>query len=120
MGELRKFYSLAAVVFVGRSLVPMGGSDPMEAAALGKPIIVGPYTDNFSAPVAALAAAEAVRIVKDADGLAQAVLELTGASQAGAGQRARRVVLDNQGATAATVERLTSIVTGWAAERKTA
>jgi len=48
MGDLRKFYSLARVVFVGRSLVPMGGSDMMEAAALGKPVIVGPYTENFA------------------------------------------------------------------------
>ena len=38
MGELRKWYSLASVVLVGRSLVPMGGSDPMEVAALAKPM----------------------------------------------------------------------------------
>ncbi|MFH1719247.1 MAG: 3-deoxy-D-manno-octulosonic acid transferase, partial [Planctomycetota bacterium] len=35
MGDLRKFYCLASVIFVGRSLVPMGGSDMIEAAALG-------------------------------------------------------------------------------------
>ncbi|MCH8965414.1 MAG: hypothetical protein IIB58_10670 [Planctomycetes bacterium] len=39
MGELRKFYSLSDVVMVGRTLVPMGGSDPMEIAALGKSIM---------------------------------------------------------------------------------
>ena len=60
MGELRKFYALADVVFVGRSLVPMGGSDVMEAAALGKPIFVGPHHDNFAASVAALGSAGAV------------------------------------------------------------
>ncbi|MCH7721174.1 MAG: 3-deoxy-D-manno-octulosonic acid transferase, partial [Planctomycetes bacterium] len=38
MGELRKFYALADAVFVGRSLIPMGGSDPMEVAALGRPM----------------------------------------------------------------------------------
>jgi 3-deoxy-D-manno-octulosonic-acid transferase len=47
MGELRKFYSLATCVFVGRSLVPMGGSDMIEAAALGKPTAYGPHTFNF-------------------------------------------------------------------------
>ena len=36
MGELRKFYCLADAVFVGRSLVDMGGSDPIEVSALGK------------------------------------------------------------------------------------
>jgi 3-deoxy-D-manno-octulosonic-acid transferase len=47
MGELRKFYALAACVFVGRSLVPMGGSDMIESAALGKPTAFGPHTFNF-------------------------------------------------------------------------
>jgi len=47
MGELRKFYALAECVFVGRSLVPMGGSDMIESAALGKPTAFGPHTYNF-------------------------------------------------------------------------
>lgn len=47
MGELRAFYALADVVFVGRSLVPMGGSDMIEAAGLGKSTCFGPYTFNF-------------------------------------------------------------------------
>jgi 3-deoxy-D-manno-octulosonic-acid transferase len=46
MGDLRKFYSLATVIFVGRSLVPMGGSDMAEAAALGKPTLFGPHAFN--------------------------------------------------------------------------
>ena len=58
MGDLRKVYSLADVVFVGRSLVPMGGSDMMEVAALGKPIVVGPHTSNFSDAMQQLLAAE--------------------------------------------------------------
>ena len=47
MGELRKFYALAYAVFVGRSLVPMGGSDMIESAALGRPTAFGPHTFNF-------------------------------------------------------------------------
>ncbi len=47
MGELRKFYALAQAVFVGRSLVPAGGSDMIEAAALAKPVGFGPHTFNF-------------------------------------------------------------------------
>ena len=52
MGELRKFYSLADVIFVGRTLVDLGekqhGSDMIEPAALAKPVIVGPFTGNFA------------------------------------------------------------------------
>ena len=47
MGELRTFYAMAGVIFVGRSLVPMGGSDMIEAAAMGKPTCFGPHTFNF-------------------------------------------------------------------------
>jgi 3-deoxy-D-manno-octulosonic-acid transferase len=111
-GELRKFYALADVVFVGRTLVDLGGSDPMEVAALGKPVVVGPFTQNFREPVEALRAAGAVRTVTRADELAGAVGELLrDRSQAGAmGDRARTVVLENQGATRRTVERLASLL----------
>ena len=65
MGDLRKFYSLADVIFVGRSLVPMGGSDMMEAAALGKCTIFGPYAFNFKQTVEALLADEGAVMVKN-------------------------------------------------------
>jgi 3-deoxy-D-manno-octulosonic-acid transferase len=101
MGELRKFYSLADVVFVGRSLVPMGGSDPMEVAALGRPIIIGPHTDNFQLPVEALRKGGAIRILQDAEGLASAVRAILGdpGEAAALGARAREVLIRNQGAT---------------------
>lgn len=51
MGDLKKFYSLATVVFVGRTLVKMGGSDMMEPTALGKCTIFGPHTFNFKQTV---------------------------------------------------------------------
>jgi len=76
MGELRKFYSLASVVFVGRSLVPLGGSDPMEVAALGRPMVVGPHTDNFAAPMEALLSESACVRVSSVAELTRAVLEL--------------------------------------------
>ncbi len=101
MGELRKFYSLADVVFVGRTLVEMGGSDPMEVAALGKPIVVGPHTDNFRLPVAALSSADALRSVDSGDTLAAAVEGILQdkALAEGLGSRAREVVISHQGAT---------------------
>jgi 3-deoxy-D-manno-octulosonic-acid transferase len=112
MGELRKFYSLATVIFVGRSLVPMGGSDPMEAAALGKPVIVGPYMDNFREPVAVLQAEDAVCTVRNPEELARAVGNLleNGDTALAMGHRARQVVRRCQGATARTVERIAQIL----------
>ena len=110
MGELRKFYSLARVVFVGRSLVPMGGSDPMEAAALAKPIIVGPHTDNFAGPVAAFVAADAIRVVDSAEALGVTVTELIDQPQKGLGDRARQVVINNQGATDRNIRHLLAVL----------
>ncbi len=68
MGELRKFYSLASAIFVGRSLVPAGGSDMIEAAALGKPVCFGPHTFNF--PQADALAEHGCIRVADGDALA--------------------------------------------------
>jgi len=112
MGELRKFYALADVAFVGRSLVPMGGSDPMEVAALAKPVLVGPHMDNFAMPVAALAEAGALDVVTDADSLAEAVAR-TCADPCSARERGlagRATVLAHQGATRRTVDRLVSFL----------
>ena len=112
MGELRKFYSLADVVFVGRSLVPLGGSDPMEVAALGKPIVAGPHMENFESPVSLLSAADAIRIVQTAADLPSVIGELLADSFARArlGAEAREVVLRNQGATQHTADRLVRLM----------
>ncbi|MEX2387681.1 MAG: glycosyltransferase N-terminal domain-containing protein, partial [Phycisphaeraceae bacterium] len=48
MGELRKAYALATVVVVGRSFAGLGGSDPIEPIALGKPTLIGPDHHNFA------------------------------------------------------------------------
>jgi 3-deoxy-D-manno-octulosonic-acid transferase len=47
IGELASVYALATAVFVGGSLVPRGGHNILEAAQFGKPIFVGPHTENF-------------------------------------------------------------------------
>ncbi len=113
MGELRRFYSLADVVLVGRSLVPMGGSDPIEVAALGKPVLVGPYMDNFREPIDALVGQDAVvRVRPEPDDVAEATARLLAdRDAAGAmGVRARTVVLQRQGATRRTADRLLAIL----------
>lgn len=112
MGELRKFYSLADMVFVGRSLVPMGGSDPMEAAGLGKPILIGPHTDNFQQPVEALLRGDALAIVMDSNMLVSTLqLWLTQPDQCKErGRRGQQIVRANQGATQRTVARLMAVL----------
>ena len=46
VGELNIFYNLADVIFIGGSLVPHGGQNPIEAAYLGKKIFHGKYIQN--------------------------------------------------------------------------
>ncbi len=114
MGELRAFYSLADVVFIGRSLVPMGGSDPMEAAGLGKPIIIGPYTANFEQPVAELRAGGALAMADSPHALIaqlQEWLDDPGELER-RGRHGRDVVMANKGATEKTVARLVQILCG--------
>lgn len=74
MGELGLWYRLAPIAFVGRSLLPPGGGqNPLEPARLGCAIAVGPYTDNFTDPVAVLRDAGGLVEVADAAALARFV-----------------------------------------------
>jgi 3-deoxy-D-manno-octulosonic-acid transferase len=106
MGELRKFYSLADVVFVGRTLVDLGsrqhGSDMIEPAALAKPVIVGPYTGNFAEAMIKLRKDDAVMEVSDEATLTEAVRILISTPEQAKpmGKRAQDVVKREQGATA--------------------
>ena len=63
MGELLAYYSAAEVAYVGGSLLPLGGQNLIEPAAVGCPILVGPHTFNFTEATAdALAAGAALRV----------------------------------------------------------
>ena len=108
MGDLRKFYSLAAIIFVGRSLVPMGGSDMAEAAALAKTTIFGPHTFNFRQTVKDLLADNGAIQVKDNDDLFNVVQKcLTDSDFAQKiAHNGQNVIRKNQGATKKTVEQI--------------
>lgn len=112
LGELRKFYALATVVFVGRSLAPMGGSDMMEVAGLAKPMIVGPHTENFAEVTRLLAEANAVTIIPGEAALTGAVAGLLrdGAAAQRMGLAAREAIVAQRGATDRTVERILTLV----------
>ncbi|MEQ9095537.1 MAG: glycosyltransferase N-terminal domain-containing protein [Phycisphaerales bacterium] len=81
LGELGAAYELADVVVVGRSFGPVDGpvqgSDPMEPAALGRPVVTGPAHANFATVVGVLGAAGALRVV-DAAGLRGVIEDLFG------------------------------------------
>ncbi|MBP0464156.1 3-deoxy-D-manno-octulosonic acid transferase [Roseomonas sp. PWR1] len=57
LGELGLFYRLAALAFIGGSLVPHGGQNPLEPARLGCPVLLGPHTWNFAEILARMEAA---------------------------------------------------------------
>ena len=105
MGELCKFYSLASVVFVGRSLVDLGGkqhgSDMIEPAGVAKAVIVGPYTTNFAEVMNCFREATAMLEVRSGAELGQTVARLLGDPDEARrlGQAAQRVVVCGKGAT---------------------
>ncbi len=73
IGELGLAYRLAQVAFIGGSLVPHGGQNPLEAARLRCPVLLGPHTGNFPEIVPALLAAGGALLVPDAAALAPAL-----------------------------------------------
>lgn len=77
LGELGLWYRLAPVSFVGGSLVPVGGHNPYEPAALGSAILHGPHVGNFADIYRKLDAADAARQVAGTAGLAEALVHLS-------------------------------------------
>jgi len=73
LGELGLFYRLARVALIGGSLVQHGGQNPLEAARLGCPILIGPHHFNFSEIIARLRAAHGLIETPDGPGAAEAL-----------------------------------------------
>lgn len=102
MGELLLFYAASDVAFVGGSLVPVGGHNPLEPAALGIPIVMGPHLFNFAEISTRLGAVGAARIVHSARELAEVVIQLLQDEHARhrMGEQGKRFVEQNRGALA--------------------
>lgn len=100
MGELLLLYGTADIAFVGGSLVPNGGHNLLEPAALTKPVLSGPHLFNFQDIAQRLTDAKALQVVDDASGLADAVRNLIELPQAARrmGEAGLAVMRANQGA----------------------
>ncbi|MDX1403253.1 MAG: lipid IV(A) 3-deoxy-D-manno-octulosonic acid transferase [Woeseiaceae bacterium] len=100
MGDVPLFYAAANVAFVGGSLVPIGGHNLLEPAALGKPVITGPYLFHTQEIAAMFADHRASIAVHDADELATAVTDLFADPQRATdiGSRGLTIVRQNKGA----------------------
>ena len=100
LGELAALTAAADVSFIGGSLVPHGGHNPLEAAAFGVPVITGPHTFNFQQIFRALRRVGGAIEVTDAATLGQVVGELLTqeAYRQEVGNAASQYVEDNQGA----------------------
>jgi 3-deoxy-D-manno-octulosonic-acid transferase len=108
IGELARAYGLGAVAFIGGSLVPTGGHNPLEAAVWGVPVLSGGHVFNFQEVYDELVAAGGARLVADGGELAAALgrwlREADTARSVGAAGKAE--VERNRGATARTVDTL--------------
>jgi 3-deoxy-D-manno-octulosonic-acid transferase len=110
MGVLASLYRHADIVFMGGSLVPVGGHNLVEPAYYEKPIVFGPYMQNFKEMAAEFKKAGAAVEVRTESELADALASL--ASDAGRrselGAAAKRLVQRHQGATRRNIERFLS------------
>jgi len=112
MGELQGIYRAADVVFVGGSLVPVGGQNVLEPCALGKAVLVGPYTDNFREAIEELREARGLVEVADEKELRAACAELLSDPRARSelGERARAALEQRRGAAHRTAAELAEVL----------
>lgn len=106
MGELRSLYSLARVVFIGKSLSVGGGQSIIEPAFFGKPILVGPEMYNFRDIVKIFLKEGALIQVNNEEELAEAMKKLLNdpLQMDAMGRRAKKLIEQYQGATQRTIE----------------
>lgn len=113
MGEVMAYLAAADIAFVGGSLVPVGGHNVLEPAALGLPVLFGPHMHNFLAARELLLGADAAWEVGDADDLAAALLKWLptappSPTHEARSARARSAVAANRGA----LQKLLTLLSG--------
>jgi len=103
-GELQRWYSIATVVFMGKSLTAHGGQNPVEPILAGKPVVFGPHMENFATLAKTLVSNNGAIEVGDTESLHRAVAELLrdGDARKRLVQNAHTTLSEHQGATAHT------------------
>ncbi len=107
-GELRDWYALAAVCFIGKSLCAQGGQNPAEPVLAGRPVVFGPHMENFEALVRQFLAVDGAVQVPDEAGLLRETEQLLADPARGEAQvaAARGVLRAHLGANRRTAELL--------------
>jgi 3-deoxy-D-manno-octulosonic-acid transferase len=100
MGELQVFFMAGDAAFIGGSLVRHGGHNPLEASAVGVPVVFGPHMFNFAEISQLTLESGAGTVVHDAGELARAVIDYLERPElrARAGEAGQRMVAQNRGA----------------------
>jgi 3-deoxy-D-manno-octulosonic-acid transferase len=111
IGDLAGIYSLGAVAFVGGSLVPRGGHNPLEPVQFAVPVVMGPSFENFRDVVQTMRADDAIRIVSPESITVTLIAMLQNTKKEMAmGERGRKVFEAQSGATARTVQALMALL----------
>jgi len=110
MGELLLFYAACDVAFVGGSFAHIGGHNVLEAAALRKPVVVGPNTFNFTEINQIMVERGALKIVENSEQLGEVVLKLLSSrsEREAMGEAGYAAVLSQRGA----LERILAMIDG--------
>jgi 3-deoxy-D-manno-octulosonic-acid transferase len=112
MGELARVYAAGTIVYIGGSLVPIGGHNVLEAAAHARPVLFGPHMGNF-AEMARLFLEEGAGLqVRDANELGEQIIRLLAdpGTASRMGQAGRGIVDAHRGASRRTVDLLETIL----------
>jgi 3-deoxy-D-manno-octulosonic-acid transferase len=113
-GELKYFYEHATVVFIGKSLTAKGGQNPIEPAALGKPVLFGPNMSEFADIVRNFLEEDGAIQVQNKEELERAFEKLLAdpARREELGKNALKVVHQNLGAIDRTVDMIVQHLEG--------
>lgn len=111
-GELARVYRYATAAFIGGTLVPIGGHNPIEAAATGVPVCFGPSMTNFREIAQVFLRNEAAAEVRTASEAAEFLTRMLEQPelQRAWGERARETVLQNRGASERTARRIVELL----------
>jgi len=110
MGKLMAFYAASDVVFIGGSLTPVGGHNPIEPGALGKPMLIGPHYFNFQMICEEFVQAGALQVASSDDQLTDKLIELLNNPEDASrrGTTALEIVEKGKGATGRVVDFIAS------------